>query len=442
MVKILDPDLLIRNTEIIFDFTTPSAKTIRLAVAGNLSTDGVTLQAVYSKCKELWKTAADLIRIPFPFDAITPTQFDLVNDWNWFDSTTRGLIRDAGWSVRDSSGNSLEEWAGIISLGTLASPTDQIYYQQASGGAATNFNLTGAVNQAVQIFKSGAGAFDRRSFLKLFSREQGKTYAQASLSDIGVTTMTYQTYSFPISTAQDLKISASDATIAANAPYTGMSITYFGTPQSRTIGASSYSFDVIINGNGATAEQIYEFVQHRLRQNTDIDAGAGVVTGKTANSLLRFLGETLITSTGVYIDNFSATDTNRIQFTDTTGTARTFPFVAAGTIVFNDNLRTDSNAVYRLFFATGYGTASAITVNDNTGTPIAGNVAGASSISFSFDYDGNNQGGRTPGTDAAVVAVALGLNKAQYVKAEGTISRSTANVINLVSSLERNYANN
>lgn len=441
MPKITDPDFLVRDTEIIFNFTNSSARTIQLSVAGNLSTDGVTLQAVYSKCKELWKSASDLIKIPFPFDAITSTQFDLVNSWNFADSTTRQLIRDAGWSVRDNVGAALEEWAGIISLGTVGN-LDQIYYQQVDGGLSQNFVKLGAVNQAIQIFKSGTGAFNYRNYLKLFSREQGKTYAQASLTDIGVTTMTYQTYAFPVSNSQDLKISATDATVAANVPYTGMSITYQASPVSRTIGAGSYNFSVIINGNNATTEQIYEFVQYKLRQNSDIDTGAGTVIGKTANSLLRFLGDTLITGTGVYIDGFSATDTNRIQFFDNTGTQRTFPYVAAGTIIFNDNLKTDANAVYRLFFASGYGTASAITVNDNAGNPIAGSLAGASTVSFSFDYDGNNQGGRTPGTDAAVVAVALGLNKAQYVQANATITRSTANVINLVSSLERNYSNN
>lgn len=441
MAKISDPDFLIRDTELTFDFSVSSAKTIQLSVAGNLSTDGVSLQAIYSKCKELWKSSSDLIKIPFPFDAITPTQFDLTNDWNWKDSISRSLIRDAGWSVRDSSGNSLEEWAGIISLGSVGS-SDQIYYQQVVGGAATNFTLTNAVNQAIQIFKSGTGAFNYRNYLKIFVREQGKTYAQSALTDIGVSIMTYQTYAFPLTNTQDLKIAASDATIAANALYTAMGITYFATPQTRTIGGVSYNFNTVINGNGATAEQIYEFVQYKLRQNTDIDEGLGVVNGKTANSLLSFLGDNLITSTGVYIENFSATDTNRIQFFDTTGTSRTFPFVAAGTIVFNENLRTDSNAVYRLFFASGYGTASAITVNDNSGNPIAGNISGLGSISFSFDYDGNVQGGRSAGTDAAVVAVALGLGKAQYVKADATITRSTANVVNLVSSLERNYANN
>jgi hypothetical protein len=59
-----------------------------------------------------------------------------------------------------------------------------------------------------------------------------------------------------------------------------------------------------------------------------------------------------------------------------------------------------------------------------------------------FDYDGNIQrGAGSAGTDAPITVVAQGLSNAQYVKATGTIARSTANSISLVSSLERNYSN-
>ena len=60
---------------------------------------------------------------------------------------------------------------------------------------------------------------------------------------------------------------------------------------------------------------------------------------------------------------------------------------------------------------------------------------------MTFDYDGNVQGGRTAGTDAAITAVAIGLSTGQYVSATGTIARSTANSISLVAALERNYEN-
>lgn len=437
MALITDPDSLNQATEVVFDTT---AKTIQLLVAGNLSTDGVTLQALYSFCKEEWKSDSNLIKFPFPLTAITEQKFDVVNGWDFKDATTRNLIRNAGWAVKDASNVSLEEYMGFVSLGSVGSG-DQIYYQQALNGDATNVVLTGPANQAVKIYGDGThGNLDYRSYFKCFVREQSKLYDQSQLSAIGISTVTYQVYSFPLSNSTDLKITHADAAMTG-LPYSGMSITYYGSNQSRTIGASSYNFNVIIDGNGGTKEQIYEYVQFQLRQNSDIDNGAGTVTGKTASSLLRFVGDTLITSNGVFIDDFDASDTNSIEFYDITGNKRVFPFVAAGTINFNENLISDSDAIYRMYFTAGFGTAGAVLVKDKDAADISGTVSGRSSVSFSFAYDTNVQGGRTAGTDAAVTIVAIGLNTGQYVKATGTITKSNANSFSLVSSLERNYKN-
>ena len=87
-----------------------------------------------------------------------------------------------------------------------------------------------------------------------------------------------------------------------------------------------------------------------------------------------------------------------------------------------------------------YGTSAAILVNDANGNSITG-AASASSISWTFDYDGNTQGGRTPGTNAAVTVVAIGLQTAQYVRTTSTITRAVNQSISLVASLERNYSN-
>lgn len=437
MALITDPDLLAQGTEVVFD---TANKTIQLVKAGDLTDDGVTLQAVYSFCKEQWKSDATLIKFPFPLVAITEQKFDLVNGWDFKDATTRNLLRYAGWALKDTSNVSLEEYMGFVTLGSIGS-TDQIYYQQSSTGSATNVVLTGAANQAVKIYGDAThGNFDYRSYFKCFVRTYQKLYDQSQLSAIGQSSVTYQVYSFPLGNSADLKITHADATMTS-APYNGMTITYFGSNQSRTIGASSYNFNVIIDGNGGTKEQIYEFVQYQLRQSTDIDNGAGTVTGKTASSLLKFVGDTLVTSNGVYIDDFATTDINNIEFYDVGGVKRTFPYVAAGTISFNENLTNDTNAIYRMYFTSGFGTSTAILVNDKDASAISGNVGGSASKSFTFDYDGNTQGGRTAGTDAPVTIVAIGLSTGQYVKATGTITRSNANSFSLVSSLERNYSN-
>jgi hypothetical protein len=451
---ITDPDNLNQGTEVTI---TTGAKTIALNVAGNLSTDGVTIKALYSFLKEEWKNDAALIRFPFPMVPITDEQYEFVEGWNLANAGSRNLIRTGGWAVvSPTTGNPTEMWAGIITLGSIES-NDQVYVQQASGGTATNIVLTGPVNQAVQVYSdpngdgSTADGFDRRTYLKVFVREWQQTFASSALTDIGVPSMTYQAYRFPLTTGADLKVATAEAAVGTDAPYSGMSITYFGTNQNRSIGGTNYPFRVIINGNNAPAEKVYEFVQRELRQNSDIDDGAGTVIGKTADSLLRFVGDTLVTSPGVYIDNFAVADTNRIEFYDQNGVLRTFPFVAALTLNFGDNLRNDPDAIYRVFFTnddagdnTGrdYGTATAITVNDTVGTPMTGLISGAASITLSFAYDANVQrGAASAGDDAPFTAVAIGLSTGQFVKTTGTIARSNANTASLVSALERNYAN-
>ena len=153
------------------------------------------------------------------------------------------------------------------------------------------------------------------------------------------------------------------------------------------------------------------------------------------------MGNFLNTRKGVYIDNFQSDDTNRIIFTDTSGTERTFPFVASGTIDCNPNLTADPDAAFHVFFTNGFGTESALLVQDNAGVDLTANIAGRASIGFDFDFDGNQQGGRQPGTDAEVTVVAIGLGSAQYVIATSTITRASGQKISLVAPLERNYTN-
>lgn len=437
MALITDPDFLNQGAEVVFDTTN---RTIALAETGNMDSGGVTLQALYSFTKEEWKDDAALIRFPFPFVAITSEQFEVVNGWTFLDQDSINLIRNAGFAVKGEDGSSQAEYIGVITLGEIGT-SDQVYYQQESGGTSTDVVLTGAVNQCIKVYGDATnGDFDYRDFFKIFVREQGKSYASADKTDIGVTTFTYQAYRFPLANFADLKITHSDVTADAY----GVTIDYTTTVQ-RNIGGTNYDFDIVIDGNDRTAEEIYEAVQSALRKNSDIDNGAGTVVGVTADELLTFVGDTLVTSTGVYIDNFQSTDINRIEFFDNSNVKRTFPFVASGIINFNDNLVNDGNAIYKMFFTDlgsgqAFGTSNAIIVDNNAGSDIEGTITGPTA-SFDFDYDNNTQGGRSPGTDESVTVVAIGLNTGQYVSTVYTITRDNANNISLVAALERNYQN-
>jgi hypothetical protein len=215
----------------------------------------------------------------------------------------------------------------------------------------------------------------------------------------------------------------------------------------RTIDSVIYPFLWRCFGNGATIAEVFEFVQKELRQTSDIDNGPDRPNFPNRGDVTDLLME-FATPTGkglnMYIDNFDVNDTNNVTFEDASGITRAFSFIAAGTISHNTNLVNDTGpAVVRMFFdsiPTGdFGTKNAVLVNDANSNPISYTVSGASQ-SFTFDYDNNNQGGRTPATDADIVLVAIGLETAQYVLFEGTITRATGQTFSLISSLERTYS--
>lgn len=538
---VIDPDALgydVNGTfgtsteEIVIDTT---AKIISLKVTGNLTTDGAVIKAVYSKLKDAWRADPELIKYPFPMGPITDEQFEMINGWNWdktnvsgvADQNTVELLRTGGWSVVAANGDIVEQWISVVTLGILGE-TDQVYYQQVNEDEpSVNFVLTGPVNQAVQTFSAPAlDNFDRRTYFKLFVREWQKIYGQSEISDIGVSTLTFQAYRFPLTTADDLKVSKTELEIDSTengtpdqGVYANITITYLrdsngdfynvlgsydpGTfaysigdvvkdpvderwyscilgytsdatnPNAnstnwelyegeRLVGTTYYPFTVIIDADttvpattagAARIEEVYEAIQYLLRQDIDIDSDVtGTVTGKTAAELLRFVGDTLVTSRGVYIDSYNAQDTNNISlttFTDTAGTTEVnFPFVAALTVNFGANLQEDEFAKYWVFFSNAngneFGTTNAIIVQDNDDVPMTGDVNPSwptrrSSVTHSFDYDNNTQGGRLGNTDAGITAVAIGLQTGQYVLANSSIGRSTANSVTLVAALERNY---
>ncbi len=289
----------------------------------------------------------------------------------------------------------------------------------------------------------------------------------------------------------------------------------------------------------ATAKQIHEKVAYQLRQDADIDETQNVVTGRTADALINFIGLTDVRfgesaptnpnggGSGVIVEGFDSNDTNNMFFFDNGGTSRNFPFVAAGTMAWSETLYPlDSDPDYWMFFqyserftvadlaisAASGDTASfdsagsnlptvvqndyvqltdmtneanngiwvvtdaaptalqfdarkvdaqtvvnegaashpldldpanspqGIIVEDNGGTPITGSIA-AATTAFDFDYDGNVQGGRSPGEDANILIKAIGLEDAVYGDALGIITRLTGLSYSVVSPQERNYAN-
>ncbi len=380
----------------------------------------------------------------------------------------------------------------------------------------------------------------------------GKTFSQANLTSGGETLLSNRVFKFPLANATDLKIEATDVTIDGSAPYTGMSLTYYATPQS--LGGSGllvggpYNFGIVIDANGGTNQEVYEWVARQLRKSTDIDADASTGIGRTLDGLMRFVGDALQVGsvdgglsfptnpdgggTGVFITNLDAASKNFTSFYDNTGAVRSFPVSVPVTLDFNATLEADAASAYTLFFdrtirtavsdfvltavsgATGTMTSAganlpnnaeltagdyiriaglvganlamngiyqittettpgsswavtrydgttitttssaaanvdqhpvdspdAVIVQDDLSANVTGSVSGTD-YSFSFDYSNNAQGGRTPATDAFLIAKAIGQTSAQYTQSTvQQLESGVALTIPLVSQTERNFNN-
>lgn len=455
MAKITNKALLVVGTELVINEV---ARTIQLVATGNLiAKDGVTIRALYSKLIDLWQTAT-YQDSPFPMytiDALSGQyQFGFdgqyYNGWKPADDTTRNMLRDGGWEEYSSTsalpsftttGTLNRVYTGIVALGTVNSGAQE-YYQTTPTGSATNFTFSDSANIGIQVYGDSVnGNFDTRAYFKAYVREQGYKYKDSVLADTGKTSTGAYIVNLLLSNETDSKITANDAAMTSS-PYDNITVTYFATNQNQSIGGVNYPFRVTIDGNGATLEQIYTKVQYLLRQNTDIDSGAGTVIGKTAALLANFLGDTLYTTQGVYITNLNGNDINRVVFLDQNSVARQFPYTSGGNITANAPLQ--AGGYYRMMYTAlpgvldNFGESGAITVNDASGVPIAGVFSGAS-VGFTFDYDANVQGGRTAGTDANVTIIYGNPGSAKPGLFGGTINRAKGITFGLVAEQDRAY---
>ena len=139
-----------------------------------LSSDGATLQAVYSFTKEEWKVDPFLIKFPFPFVSITPEQFEIgsdganANGWNFGEVAgvlsplvdrirSRKLLRTCGWSEITALGATGAQYFCPVTLGSFEDNiNDTAYFQLGTDTLVDDtidFDFSGPVNEAIKTFE-------------------------------------------------------------------------------------------------------------------------------------------------------------------------------------------------------------------------------------------------------------------------------------------------
>ena len=188
------------------------------------------------------------------------------------------------------------------------------------------------------------------------------------------------------------------------ASFTGTA-TWEAFPGERQIGTNYYAFNRILdvtdttNGYAARLKEIHSWAQYQLRQAGDINDdvnldGYGTVYGNVALQFTDFIGDTLHTKPGTYIDDFDNNDKNDMNFWDitvdgggvdsedapVTSTARVFPFTAAGNMNFSQNFvdEIDNTTRYTMYFQ--YITTTAVSNLK---------VTGASGADATLDWSGD-----------------------------------------------------
>jgi len=418
-LEITDPDQLsfLKTTNIATAFAGPPAEELIIDYANkliglyvgagdsppnNLTNDGVTIKAVYSKLKDAWRTDADLIKFDFPMGPITDESFELINGWNWdkgkaaspqrvsgtdgVQAETTELLRTGGWQVVDTGGNTTEEWAGIITLGALAD-TDQVYYQQVNDETVDNtstFLLKGRVNQAVQIFDSTPSPdTSNKTYFKVFVREWKKTYASSAFDEIGVQTATFQAYRFPLINAVDLNVTHAEEVVNGTTGFI-TNATGTGTAQTYTTGLIEHGLTTgdVVTITGMTP--------------AGYNAASATITGTTTTSFTIAGAESgaFTVGGGVQLDLYAAMSISYSRDADNERVLNTAPATGtqgyvrgawqSGTAYNVGDVVQDSNTPARWFIVTVAGTSSGDATNLSGGSD-----TGVSWAAYTFEREIN-----------------------------------------------------
>jgi hypothetical protein len=299
--------------------------------------------------------------------------------------------------------------AGINSVSLTDGTTGIVTFRNQSDGPNFIIGITEEGGQANEPFifyqtKDDDGStvlYDYTDFFKIYYREEGKTYAEQSIDQIGVTVLNYQAYRIPLQSIPDVNIDSSlysDTKIVESSDIQGIGVSFFQEPQTVTVGGAATTYNVYVNANQQPLKAVYAKMQYLLRNsdagdtspkvnalplsgiNTSINSlsavGFGTDTGaknefgndfrygKIEEPVIEFVGVELLakkradifgetdggTNHGVYIANVNPDDLNSVAYFDNSGNKVIEPFVASANISFNAFLSGDGDAKFWVFY--------------------------------------------------------------------------------------------
>ncbi len=417
--------------------------------------DGIKLEALYAfenqerRTDETLRQYDRFFRGTFKFggayEIINGRKFDDANGSATSTTTDdRAKVRGSGWIERAANNAIGRIFFGTRSLGNIE-PLSQPYYQLTDGGAPTDYQKDGPVDEAIQVYGDNAvdantTTFDSRTFLAMKVRTFGQNFDEKQLADSGITQMDGYAAGFALGESAHLTTGSyalADVYGGAQiAPWTGMTLEKLASPQVETgFNEADGNFTWVLNNTASgNLYQCVAFLDALAQTDDDIDSGAITVTnGKRVGTWYSYDAQGRIqfdspfAGEGLFVEQIPTADEQLCTFVDDAAGIKTRPFVVSLSFEVGAIAVADVLAWYHTWFLAAYNTAGAVTVQNASALDIKGNVstdAVGTKINETFDYDGDTLGG-TAGTDKDAVISVEGDGGATQAKTVYSIVRQT-----------------
>lgn len=346
-----------------------------------------------------------------------------------------------------------------MTIGWFAASQNRTGFLQAPGNADFGVIIDGDVSVAQQ---DGGGAATAE---QIYAFVQAQLLSTGDINDgAGSTATTY------VGKLQNelLNLSSTGNTLSTNqtvnpeAGGSGVYVDSFADNDRNRVtftdnAGSVFSFPFVATGqftfntnlqNDSTARYWLYYEYTRTNSISDLELTAASGSTATVNSTVADFTSTDATSgfgagalsQGDYIllEGFSDANNNGIWEITSVPTANSFNATKSdGATVSNEDLGLAAGGTLkRNPIASPDGTV----VQDNADVDLGDVlISGASTISFTYDYDGDTAGGRNPVVAPSVVLRVIGAPTAQFSEAEFTIARTTGQSLPISANLERNY---
>lgn len=339
-----------------------SAKTI----THSSGTTVYTVQAFYSWLQDTFDEL-DQLDDPVPMSAQTPTEYSLINGWDFGVAATDVRYLKTGAITRTSDDT---VWANIYTLGTIESGTT-LYVEQDGAvlsGIGDPAYSSGHIDCLIKV--KDAGSLIDSGNLTVLARELGDLY------DYFPVTAPNGRNAVPVATSADTNDDSSGASV------TGITLGYTGYTADINDDGADESYDTQIDCGGNTLLDTYRYLKYLTRRGstTTVDgvqgqiykiAGSGYTPVKQA-PFGSFAGGVLFGARGVLLTNMAVADANSYILIDSSGTTRQPPATVG--VEVNAIADLDRVAVFRLTAAAG-----SIATAEYT-TAASGNASGSGTV--------------------------------------------------------------